>query len=324
MKLSNKLLITIVILLTIGSFFFFYYKEGTLPINKNDTSTKIFVIEKGESTVDVVKNLSRQGFIRNTLVFYLIIKQKGIEKQIQAGDFRLSASMSAEEIAKALTHGTLDEWITIIEGLRKEEIAQIVSKKLDIPEIEFIQLAPEGYLFPDTYLVPRQAPAEAVIEILTSTFDKKFTDEMENKVRGLGLTKHQAIVLASLVEREARTEKVRVEIASILLRRYEEEIPLQVDATVQYALGYQSREKTWWKKDLTFDDLKINSRYNTYKITGLPPEPIANPSLSSLQAVANADPSTPYLFYLTDSQGRIHYAKTSEEHQKNIEKYLNN
>lgn len=321
MKLSKPVILTFIIG-AISLFGYLYYKEGTLPVNKADKTTKIFVIRPGDGLNTIVRNLHKEELIRNPLIFYLLVKQKDIDKKIQAGDFRISPSLNAHEIAELLTHGTLDEWVTIIEGLRKEEIAQILSKKLDIPEVEFTKLAPEGYLFPDTYLLPRDATAEAVIRILTTTFENRFTPELRAKVKALGLTEHQALVLASLVEREARSEKVRQEIASILLRRMKEGIPLQVDATVQYALGYQPQEKTWWKKHLAFDDLKIRSVYNTYVNNGLPPEPICNPSLSALTAVANADSTTAYLFYLTDSEGRMHYAKNSEEHQENIEKYL--
>lgn len=306
----------------LGLFAFLFYKEGTLAVNKTDTSSKIFVIRPGEGLNSVVKNLKHEGLIRNSIVFYLIVKKEGIDKKIQAGDFRLSPSMDAYTLADALTHGTLDEWVTIIEGIRKEEVAEAISEKFDIPEVEFVKLAPEGYLFPDTYLVPRQATAQAVIDLLTNTFEAKYTPELRAKVKKLGLTEHQGVVLASLVEREARSDKVRQEVASILVKRLNEGMMLQVDATVQYALGYQPAEKTWWKTNLTFDDLKIDSPYNTYKREGLPPEPICNPSLSSLQAVANADPSTPYLFYITDPQGNMRYARNAEEHQRNIDRYL--
>lgn len=304
-------------------FSYLFYQEGLLAVDKSDKSTKIFVIQKGKDLNSIVKNLSKENLIRNSLVFYLMIKQKGIDKNIQAGDFRLSPSMSSLQIADALTHGTLDEWVTIIEGLRKEEIAETVSKVFDVPEIEFIKLSPEGYLFPDTYLISRQASAEAVINILTSTFNNKYNDELKTKVKKLGLTTHEGIVLASIVEREARTQTSRQQVAGILLKRINEGMPLQVDATIQYALGYQAQQKTWWKNNLSHEDLKINSSYNTYLNAGLPPEPICNPSLSSLTAVANADPSTPYLFYLTGKDNKMHYARTLEEHNENIRKYLN-
>ncbi|QQG44807.1 MAG: endolytic transglycosylase MltG [Candidatus Roizmanbacteria bacterium] len=320
---STKFIAVFTLIILAITFLYFFYKEGTLAVDKNEKSTKIFVIKPGESLNNIVKNLSREGLIRNSVVFYFIIKQKGIEKKIQAGDFRLSPSMNADEIAETLTHGTLDVWVTIIEGLRKEEVAQIFSKSLDIPEVEFISQSEEGYLFPDTYLIPRQATAGGIIDILNFTFKQRFTNELKTKVKNLELTEPEAVTLASLVEREARSDEARQKVASILLKRLQNEVPLQVDATIQYALGYQPKEKTWWKKNLTLEDLKIKSPYNTYLNTGLPPEPISNPSFSSLNAVANADPSTPYMFYITGKDGKMRYARTLEEHNANIAKYLN-
>lgn len=323
MKLSKKYTIIFFILATLTIFSFLYYKEGTMPVNKSDKSSKIFIINPGDSLNIIARKLKTEDLIRNPVIFYIVVKQKGIDKKIQAGDFRLSPSMTVEEIADNLTHGTLDVWVTIIEGLRKEEIAQIISKKIDVPEVEFIKQAPEGYLFPDTYLIPKQATSGSVIKILTNTFDNRFNNELKAKIEDLKISEHEAITLASIVEREARNDQDRQTVASILLKRLQNDLPLQVDATVQYALGYQTDEKTWWKTNLTFEDLKIKSAYNTYENIGLPPEPICNPSLSSINAVANADPTTPYLFYLTDRKGKMYYGKNLEEHNRNIELYLN-
>ena len=132
----------------------------------------------------------------------------------------------------------------------------------------------------------------------------------------------QVLILASLVEREARQSSTREKVAGIILKRYLADWPLQIDATVQYVLGYQPNEKSWWKKELSEEDLKIDSPFNTYINKGLPPDPICNPSLSSIKAVINADENTPYWYYLTDNQGVMHYAITLEEHQNNINKYL--
>lgn len=301
-------------------FFYLLYKEGSLPVNKKSLSSIIFVIKQGETLNTIVNNLADKDLIRNKIVFYLIIKQLGIERKIQAGDFRLSANMSATEVAKNLTHGTLDVWVTLIEGTRKEEMAQIISKNLDIPEIEFIKLADEGYLFPDTYLVPRTASAESVLAIIKN--NNKFSQELHNLANYKKLSEKQVIILASLVEREARQPETRQKVASIILKRYLADWPLDLDATVQYALGYQVEEKNWWKKELTEDDLKIDSPYNTYKNKGLPPEPICNPSLSSIKAVINADENTPYWYYLTDKNGVMRYAITLKEHNNNVNKYL--
>ncbi len=322
MKSSKRLLILIIFIIIVAIGGFLIYKEGTLPPDATSKSAKIFVINKGDGLTTIARNLHNEGFIRNRVVFYLVVKELSIEKKIQAGDFRLSPAMSAYEVANALTHGTVDIWVTIVEGLRKEEVAQVISQNFEIPESEFISKSDEGYLFPDTYLIPRLATAESIISIMNNNFDTKYDAQHEVKAKKLGFTKQEVITLASLVEREARTPVVKQQIASILLRRLKEDMPLQIDATVQYALGYQPDEKSWWKKDLSLDDLKIKSPYNTYINTGLPPGPICNPGLASIDAVVDADANTPYLFYITDSQGRIHYARTSAEHEANIKKYL--
>ncbi|MFN4212406.1 MAG: endolytic transglycosylase MltG [Microgenomates group bacterium] len=317
----KKLYFLIIFILIITVTSYLYYKEGTLPVNKNDQSTKIFVITRGESLNTIAKKLANEGLIRNKIVFYLAVKKLGLERKIQAGDFRLSPSMDVYQIAKTLTHGTLDIWVTFIEGMRKEEMAQIVSNQFNIPEIEFIKLAKEGYLFPDTYLIPKAATAGSIINILENNFHKKFDKSLQEKAIRQNLTPDEAIIIASLVEREAKFDEDRPLVASVILNRLKLGMKLDIDATVQYALGYQPEEKSWWKKNLTKDDLEIDSPYNTYKNQGLPPTPIANPGLKSIKAVINA-PKTDYLYYLSDKKGKIHFAKTLEEHNKNMEKYL--
>jgi len=316
----NKPLIvtTIVIVFALGAYVFF--TEGTLPVNKTDSKPKIFVINKGESLDSIINKLSNEGLIRNRLVFYLIVKQKGIETKIQAGDFRLTPSMSAYELATELTHGTVDVWITIKEGLRKEEIAEIISHEFGLSESEFNGLSQEGYLFPDTYLIPKKPTSQQIIDIMTKNFDAKYTPEIEEKIRAKDLTKAQTVTLASLIEREASGAD-RQEIANIIYKRYRNDWPLNIDATVQYALGYQPSQKTWWKKGLTQEEYKsVQSPYNTYLRTGLPPAPIANPGLASIEAVANADENTPYWYYFHNEDGNVYYSKTLEEHVRNSTK----
>jgi UPF0755 protein len=296
--------------------------NGIIPVNKSDKKTKIFVISQGESIDSITKNLYKAGLIRSRLVFRAIIIQLDIKNSVQAGDFRLSKSMDAYEIAKSLTHGTLDRWITIIEGLRKEEVADIISKNIKISKKEFINKAREGYLFPDTYLIPKDATVDMIISILKNNFDNKFNSDLKSKGLKKGLSPEEYITLASLVEKEGRSDKDRIEVASIMLKRLNIGMKLDIDATLQYALGYQSDEKTWWKKGLTEYDKSINSSYNTYKNTGLPPTPICNPGLSSIIAVSEADPNTPYLFYMHDLKGVPHYAETIEEHNSNVNRYI--
>lgn len=317
----KKIYFLIIIILITSFASYLYYKEGTFPVNKNDKSTKIFVIRKGESLSNIAKNLANEGLIRNKIVFYLVVKRLGIERKIQAGDFRLSPSMDGYEIAKTLTHGTLDLWVTFIEGMRKEEMAQIISRYFNIPEIEFVKMGREGYLFPDTYLIPKDATAGSIINILENNFYKKFDKSLQEKAKQQNLTPEEVIIIASLVEREAKFNEDRPLVASVILNRLKIGMKLDIDATIQYALGYQPIEKTWWKRNLTKEDLEIDSPYNTYKNPGLPPTPIANPGLTSIKAVINA-PKTDYLYYLSDKKGKIHFAKTLEEHNENIKKYL--
>jgi len=318
----KKILISTILFLLIITFSYLFYKQAIKPVDKNSKETKIFVIQRGESLKSIIDNLYRQNLIRNRLAFYLLIKKLGFEKKIQAGDFRLSPAMDAETIAKTLTKGTLDIWVTIIEGLRKEEIAQVINQNFFIPESEFLKYAKEGYLFPDTYLIPKDATAEAIVKILVNNFYRRFNDNLRKKAKEKSLTEEEVIIIASLVEREAKYDEDRKKVASIILKRLKNDWPLQVDATVQYALGYQPHEKTWWKKNLTKEDLEIDSPYNTYKNKGLPPTPICNPGLASIKAVIDANENTPYWFYLSDKNGKIHYSKTLEEHNKNIKKFL--
>lgn len=316
----KKLKILLLLFILISVFFYLFYREGSLPINKTNTATKTFVIKNGEPLDTIVNNLESEGFIRNKIIFYLIVKRLGIERKIQAGEFQLAMNMDANEIANNLTHGTSDSSITLIEGMRKEEMAEIISKTLNIPSIEIEEKTNEGYIFPDTYMVPKNATFDTVYSIIKN--NGKFVEALQNIKKRSKLTEKEVLILASLVEREARQPATREKIAGIILKRYLADWPLQIDATVQYILGYQPNEKSWWKKYLTEEDLKIDSPYNTYKNKGLPPEPICSPSLSSIEAVINANSSTPYWYYITDNNGVMHYSVTLEEHEANTQKYL--
>ena len=300
-----------------------FYAEGSLPAQPTVKTKQNFVIAKGDSVNKIINNLEKQGFIRNRLVFFIIVKQLDIENKIQAGLFRISPSMRAKDVALTLTHGSDDVWVTVIEGLRKEEIAQILSDDVGIPESEFIKRAQEGTLFPDTYLIPRDATIDQVLNTFASNFNKKYSDTLRSQARAQGLSDSDVLILASIVEREANSFQTMKQVASILRKRLKEGYPLQVDATVQYALGYQEEENSWWKKSLSLEDLKISSFYNTYTRTGLPPGSIGSPGLSAITAVIESDTNTPYLYYISNKDGsQLHYARTLDEHNENIRKYL--
>lgn len=289
----------------------------------------MFIIRPGQPIVTIANNLKEANLISNALAFRLLVAQMGIGKNIQAGDFRLSANMSSKEIASLLTHGAIDIWITFREGLRKEEIAQLIETKLKVGEnenyifdkSEFIELAEEGYMFPDTYLIPRDSNAADIANRLMQTFSEKVNEKILANGQKFNLSNDEVVTLASLIEREAKTSEERPVVAGILINRLNLGMPLQVDATVQYAKGYDASENSWWPQ-ITQEDYKlVKSAYNTYLHGGLPPGPIASPGLESIRAAAEPT-DTDHLYYLHDIDGKIHYAKTAEEHQQNIHEFL--
>ncbi len=295
-----------------------YYGFLLSPVNSADKGTKLFMIRPGEATVEIAKDLEKEGLVRSANAFTVLVKRSGNTGSIQAGNFKLSPSMSAGEILQNLRSGMIDKKVTLLEGWRVEEMGEKLGAELGIKSTEFVQDAKEGYMFPDTYQFDPKATPPEIAQIMRDNFDKRYDAALQKKVKAQGLTPAQGVILASIVEREARSDEVRRMVASILLKRYKIGMALNADATIQYVLGYQSSEGSWWKRNLTAADLKVDSPYNTYLNAGLPPAPICNPSLSSLEAVANADPSTPYLYYYHDSKGRSYYAKTLEEHNQNV------
>lgn len=313
----NKLLSLVIIFLILIFVVKGWWSSQLAPVSADKINQDV-VIPKGQSLNKIAEQLKKAGLIRSPVVFTLYVRQQGLDAKLYAGMFKLSPSMSTEEIVKILSSGPEGIWVRLLEGWRSEEMAEEVNKQLKISHEEFLKVAKEGYMFPDTYLLPREATASYVVQVLEKTFDQRFSQDLRSQIKKQGLSEDQAVILASIVEREARSDQARTAVASILLKRLKIDMGLNADATVQYAIGYQEGEGSWWKRHLTLEDLKIDSPYNTYIHSGLPPTPIANPGLASLQAVANADPKTPYLYYYHDSKGNSHYAKTLEEHNQNV------
>lgn len=318
--MTRVVVFLLVLIFSMGSAFAWWF-DSTRAADTTDVTPITFRITAGDGVRTIAANLAEDSLIRSRTAFFVLIKLMGIERNLQAGEFRLNRAMDSRTIARELTHGSEDIWITTLEGWRNEEIAAALSKNLDIPESEFLKSAKLGYMFPDTYLVPRDATAGAVIGIFTAAFDKKVTADMRADIRATGMTLNEVLTLASIIEREGHTDEDRPVIAGVLLNRLKAGWPLQADATLQFALGYQSQEKTWWKKTLYDEDKKVNSPYNTYANTGLPPGPISNPGIASIRA-AIYPKTTPYWYYIHDPSGGVHYAVTLEEHNANIEKYL--
>ena len=299
---------------------FFWWRWAITPLNNGSAFTQTFVVKKGESLSSIAVRLKEVRLIKNSVALKIFVLSKGLSSKIQAGTFSLSPSLSLGEIAYTLTCGTADIWLTFPEGWRREEVTQRLESKLDnFNSIEFLNLTKnkEGELFPDTYLIPKQASPSVVLKLFEENFSLKFNRTLEKEAQKAGLNKKEVLTLASLIEREAKHDEDRAIVAGILIKRGENDWPLQIDATVQYVLG---RERNWWPQ-VTKRDLNTNSPYNTYKNKGLPPGPICNPGLASIKAVLYPK-KTDFWFYLSDKTGKMHYARTNGEHNANIRKYL--
>jgi UPF0755 protein len=309
----KKIFFILFLVLIAGIIGFSIFIKSNLSALSSDTKNKVFVINTGDGIIDISKSLEKNKLIKNKIAFMTYVFITGQNKKIQSGTFRLSPSLSVPEIIKKLSSGGVsDFWLKIIEGSRLEEIAPLFPQGLPTT-------AKEGYLFPDSYLIPLYFTSEQTLEVISQNFTQKFTQAKKDSTSTL--TDEQNLILASLLEREGRSLESKKMIAGILLNRLKIGMALQVDASVQYARDSRNKDiKDYWQP-VSKSDLSINSPYNTYKNPGLPPKPICNPGYNSLYAVFHPTASD-YLFYITGNDNQMHYAKTLDEHNSNIAKYL--
>ena len=283
-----------------------------------------FQIALGESPLSVAERLQAQALIRSAPAFSTFLIYSGLDTQIQAGGYTLSAANTALEIAYALKDPNPGEaTLVVLEGWRLEEIgAALPTSGLGIPPEEFITAAQsaavEGKLFPGAYQLPRDTTLDDLIHILTLAFEQAITDEMRVAYAQQALDMQHAIILASIVEREAVVDDEMPLIASVFLNRLAIGMKLDADPTVQYAVGFNTAQNTWWTNPISLDNLQFDSPYNTYIYPGLPPGPIANPGINALRAVA-FPAQTPYYYFRAtcDGSGRHLFAETFEEHIDN-------
>ena len=301
-------------------------------------SPRPFRIGLGEPTASVIQRLYADGFIASAEAFRNYLLYSGLDTSLQAGDYRLSQSMNAIEIAHALQDATTKHvTFRILPGWRLEEIAAALpTSGLDISAEEFLasariprngyifsdSLPPhatlEGFFFPDTYEMTRTLTLEDFIRVSLDNFQAHLTPDLVSGFKTQGLDIYSAVTLASIVEREAVKDDEMPLIASVFYNRLAAGMKLDSDPTVQFALGFNQAQGTWWTNPLSLDDLKSNSPYNTYIFSGLPPGPIDNPGESALRAIAFPE-SSPYLYFRAacDGSGRHVFSKTFEEHVAN-------
>ena len=341
MRLKTLFIVTTLTLLIGGFSSYAYYQKAyeyylVTPADPDSKARITLTIAQGDGGKAIAKKLADLGLIDSEWAFYKYIKEEGIAPEIQAGKFVLKKSYTIPEIAQYLTNAKKDEVVvTIREGLPLDLVDDYLAKNNVLPAGSFLDCARkcvpeehysfldskpakqslEGYLFPDTYFVDAETvnPQELVNRMLQN-FSSKLDSGLRSEIAKGGHSIHQIVTMASLIEKESRSADEKPIISGILWKRFEEHQALGVDATIRYALDK-------WTEPLTIEDLNVNSPYNTRKNVGLPPGPISNFSLESLKAAIDPEPSE-YYYYLHGSDGKVHYAKTNEEHNENKRKYL--
>ena len=313
-----------------------------------DPTPVAFTIQPGATVAEIAGNLKAKKLISDAELFRRYVQYKGIDANLQAGTYQLNSTMTVPEIARTFQEARApDQQITIPEGKRLEEVAVIVGEMTSIPPDAFLQYAQtgwqqsedlksahpiltnvpvtatlEGFLFPDTYRLPLDAQPQDLIDRMLSNMERQLTPDIQSGFESRGLTLYEGIILASIVEREAVLESERPLIAGVYHNRLKDGWTLSACPTVQYALGYRPEEGTWWKRTLLFKDLEIDSPYNTYRHTGLPPTPIANPGIRAIEAAAHPG-ETDFYFFMVDcskNDGSHLFAVTEAEHLANFER----
>jgi UPF0755 protein len=328
---SSKILIFLVLLtfVLIGVLKLDY--DRSLKKSSSESSEKVVIeVTEGESVDNILKSLIDNELIQKKYLYYtkLYLKINNLGSKLQAGTYELPKNLSIIELIDTLQFGrSQDVWVSIPEGLRKDEIADIVATELgryntsSFYQSDFLSLTTdssfistldlpiqitdlEGFLFPDKYALPKDANTEFVLRMLVDNFKRKVGENYT----------YQDIILASIVEREGFNGNDRPIIAGIIIKRFNEGWLLQTDATLLYPVKD-------WKHAITVVDKEDDNPYNTYKRIGLPPTPICNPGLQSIEAVWNPT-ETNYYYYIHDKDRNPHYGATLSEHNANVNKYL--
>ena len=281
-------------------------------------------INSGQTGGEVARLLKAKGVIRSELLFKILLRLTSSNKDLKAGRFDLRKNSSDLEVINCIKTGkcTHYEKVTFLEGWRSEEMAEELAEHGITDAQEFLNQVRaqdlEGKLFPSTYLFADNTPPQKVITEMLLQYKKNIVPLF--KKYKTDLTERQILTLASIVEREAVVHDERPKIAAVYLNRFAMGKRLEADPTVQYALGFALKENRYWKRGLTYKDLKVDSPYNTYRNAGLPPGPICNPGVRSVEAVLNPQPDFDALYFVADNTGRHVFSKTFHEHKQHIKR----
>lgn len=297
----------------------------------SDKEEVSFTIEKGQSVRNIARNLEEKGLVKDDLLLLFYLKGKGLSGDLKAGNYRLAKNNTPKQVVDTLTNGKVASVkITIPEGWTNTQIADYLENKGIVEKNDFLAASKEkynypflsdlpegasveGFLFPDTYLLSQNVTSKEIIEKMLQNFEEKLNDQIKTEIKSSSYNVFQTVTLASVVEREVSKPEERKLVAGVFLARLEEGMKLQSDATIQYILNSN-------KKIFNFEEIKVESPYNTYQNTGLPVGPIGNPGLDSILAVVR--PQMTEFRYFLSADGVTHFSKTLDEHEEKKAKYL--
>ena len=330
----NKIIIMIVILLLILVFIpFTVYKMNIAPVEKGNTKEIIVDIEMGSSTASIAHVLKENNTIKSEFFFKIKSKLGGYDGSFQAGKYGFNKDMSMEKQMELMKKGeTIGSLFTVIEGMNSKKIGEkleaqgIISAEEFYREVEngkfdyeFLENAPkgpgrlEGFLYPETYKLEPGDSAHDIIDTMLAQFEKVYNEKYRNKLKGKDINK--IMTVASIVEREAKIDDDKENVASVIYNRLEIGMPLQMDSILSYITGED-------KIKASLDDTKVESNYNPYKNKGLPPGPICSPGAKSIQSAINP-PKTEYLYFVATEKldGTNVFSKTYEQFLKDKAKF---
>jgi UPF0755 protein len=333
MRLLKYLLLTLLVVALVGGVAAYFGASRLYESYKGYDAAEVFVdVPPGAGPIAITNRLVGAGVVRDEMTFRTALWLSGRARDLKAGEYRFAQPMTSFEVIDKLARGDVyRRSITFREGLTIPEMARVFENSGFGSAADFIKAASdptpirdldpqapdlEGYLFPETYALPRNTPAEVLIAQMVSFFERAFTPEMREAIKARGLTVREAVTLASLVEMETAVDAERPIVAAVYLNRHRLGMPMQADPTVIYALQKADR----YDGNIRRDDLQFDSPYNTYRYPGLPPGPIAAPGRAALEAVAKpAD--VDYLYFVSRNDGSHVFARTLEEHNRNVREW---
>ena len=329
----KRLLLFVILLLVVCAAGATWFYLGVNRPYKGYAEPEQFVeIPPGSGTAAIARRLTDAGVVTDVNTFRLALWVTGQGRRLQAGEYRFDHPLSARQVAEKIGRGEVYVHpITFREGLTIKQMAELYESRGFGPAKDFVEAAKnvalvqaidpaakdlEGYLFPDTYALPRRATADQLVARMVASFTKALTPDLMEKATANGQSVRQLVTLASIVEKETGKAEERPMVAAVYANRLKIGMGLQCDPTVIYALERAGR----FNGNLTREDLQFDSPYNTYRYAGLPPGPIAAPGRASLEAAA--DPaSVPYLYFVSRNDGSHAFASTLDEHNRNVQQY---